>query len=282
MGANDMTHAAAALNGDALARIAVEAGAEVQRIRDAGCAVEWKGDASPVTLADREAEAIILKRLREIAPDVTVIAEEACAAGGIPDHGGAFVLVDPLDGTREFVGGSGDYTVNIAVVEAGVPVRGVVYAPARSALYVAAGPDEAWQAMVAPGSPVPGIADRRPLKVRALPGEGATAVMSRSHGSPATYDYLRRFEVAHLRQAGSSLKFCLIAAGEADLYPRLGPTMEWDTAAGQAVVEAAGGKVLTLDGKPMRYGIDRDCANPDFVVLGDHVSLYGRICPPDA
>lgn len=273
MGTDDMSEVAAALDGDTLARIAVDAGAVIQRIYDEGCDVEWKGDSSPVTLADRAAEALILERLSAIAPGLTVVAEEACEANGLPLTGTDFVLVDPLDGTREFVSRNADFTVNIAVIAKGVPVRGVVYAPARQLLFVAAGPGEAWQARVVPGGDLPPVSGRQRLAIRAIPDEGMTAVTSRSHGSSATYDFLRAFNVAHLRQAGSSLKFCLIAAGEADIYPRFGRTMEWDTAAGQAVVEAAGGKVLTLDGQPLRYGKGVDGgANPDFVVYGADAS----------
>ena len=177
-------------------------------------------------------------------------------------------IVDPLDGTKEFVNKNGEFTVNIAIIEHGRPVMGVVYAPAKDRLFVAESHNSAWQARVAPGQPVPDT--RAPIKIRPAPPAGLTAVASKSHRSAETNDWLEKFDVAETVGAGSSLKFCLIAAGEADLYPRMGRTMEWDTAAGHAVVEAAGGRVLTEEGAPLLYGkTERGYDNPHFIVYGD-------------
>lgn len=251
-----------------LARIALEAGRVIMDIYETDFDVDRKGDASPVTEADQMAEALILKGLAAAEPELDVIAEESFADGRIPDHGHRFALVDPLDGTKEFVSRNGEFTVNIAIIEHGRPVMGVVYAPAKGRLFVAERHDAAWQAEAAPGGDVP--ADRTPLKIRPAPAGGLTAVASKSHRSPETDDWLGRFNVAETVGAGSSLKFCLIAAGEADLYPRMGRTMEWDTAAGHAVVEAAGGRVLTEDGAPLLYGKrERGYDNPHFIVYGD-------------
>lgn len=256
----------ATLTGEALARIAVHAGAVIDRLYREGCAVARKADESPVTEADRAAEAVILAGLGILAPDLPVVAEESAADGHVPQIGRVFALVDPLDGTKEFLTRSGEFTVNIAIVVDGMPVMGVVYAPAISRLWVAdAG--RAWAADVSPGADIP--ADRVNLMVRAQPAHGLTAIISRSHGAPDAEAYLAQFEIAESISAGSSLKFCRVAEGAADIYPRFGRTMEWDTAAGHAVVLAAGGAVSLLDGSPLRYGkSDRGFDNPAFVVTG--------------
>ncbi|MEO0785478.1 MAG: 3'(2'),5'-bisphosphate nucleotidase CysQ, partial [Pseudomonadota bacterium] len=225
---------------------------------------------SPVTEADERAERLILKALLTADPDLPVIAEESVSAGNIPEHGERFALVDPLDGTREFVNKRGEFTVNIAIIEHGKPVMGVVYAPALSRLFYGDAETGAWQADVAPGGAVPAVDQRRRLTVRACPEAGLTAIASKSHRSPETNAFLEKFNTAEIISAGSSLKFCLVAAGEADLYPRLGRTMEWDTAAGQAVAEAAGAKVLMESGEPLAYGkTHRGYDNPHFIVYGD-------------
>ncbi len=249
--------------------IMLAAGAEILRIYAGEIAVTQKGDASPVTEADARAEAIILAGLKEIAPDIPVVAEEEAAAGRIPATARRFFLVDPLDGTKEFISKNGEFTVNIALIEGGVPVLGAVYAPALGQLYWG-GPDGAFMADVREG--FPGLA--RPIRVRPVPAEGVTAVGSRSHGGPETETYLKAFTVAGFEPAGSSLKFCLVARGDADIYPRMGRTMEWDTAAGDAVLRAAGGRVETLDGRYLTYGKrnrhdEADFANPHFVAFGD-------------
>ncbi|HUR42889.1 MAG TPA: 3'(2'),5'-bisphosphate nucleotidase CysQ, partial [Aestuariivirga sp.] len=208
---------------------------------------------SPVTEADEAAERIILAGLAEL--NVPVISEEAAAAGRIPAVAEHFFLVDPLDGTKEFISRNGEFTVNIAEIKQGVPVAGVVFAPARARIF--------W------GELGKGAAQGLPwssIHVRKASAEGAIVVASRSHRDAATDEYLSKIKVKSLCSAGSSLKFCLIAAGEADLYPRFGRTMEWDTAAGQAILLSAGGKVLTTEGIPLSYGKrDQGFANPAFI-----------------
>jgi 3'(2'), 5'-bisphosphate nucleotidase len=257
---------------ETLASIALAAGKEIMRIYRTDFAVETKLDASLLTEADGLAEAIILAGLNTVEPDLQVIAEESVAGGTIPEHGSRFALVDPLDGTKEFVAKNGEFTVNIAIIEHGRPIMGVVYAPALHRLFVAESPSHAWQSKAAPDGPVP--KKRNPLRIRPAPANGLTAVASKSHRSPETDTWLAKYPVQEITGAGSALKFCLVAAGEADVYPRLGRTMEWDTAAGQAVVEAAGGRVLTLDHAPLLYGKRaRGYDNPDFVVYGDVTPL---------
>ena len=251
-----------------LARIALDAGKVIMDIYQSEFDVSQKDDSSPVTLADQKAETLILGELQAVDPDLAVVAEESASEGNIPDHGTRFALVDPLDGTREFINKNGEFTVNIAIIEQGRPVMGVVYAPAKHRLFVAESHDRAWQAEVAPGEALPD--QRTALKIRPAPEIGLTAVASKSHRSKETDDWLSKFNVAEITGAGSSLKFCLVAAGEADLYPRIGRTMEWDTAAGHAVVEAAGGRVLTEEGAPLLYGkTERGYDNPHFIVYGD-------------
>ena len=256
------------ITADTLARIALQAGAVIMDIYESNFDVDQKGDASPVTAADQKAEALILAALAEADPSLMVIAEEEASEGRVPEHGHRFALVDPLDGTREFVSRNGEFTVNIAIIEHGRPVMGVVYAPARNRLFVAESHNSGWQAEAAPGADVP--TERTPLRIRACPAAGVTAIASKSHRTPETDLWLDKHKVRETLSAGSSLKFCLIAAGEADLYPRMGRTMEWDTAAGQAVVEAAGGRVLTEEGTPLLYGKrERGYDNPHFIVYGD-------------
>jgi 3'(2'),5'-bisphosphate nucleotidase len=247
---------------------ALNAGREIMAVYATDFDPQAKADASPVTEADTRAEAIILERLRVSAPDIPVVAEEEVAAGRVPATDGTFFLVDPLDGTREFISRNGEFTVNIAMVERGRPRSGVVYAPARGVLY-AGGPDGAVKATVSNGT----LASFDEISARSAPAAGLTALVSRSHADAETEAYLQRFAIAERVSAGSSLKFCLIAEGAADIYPRPGRTMEWDTAAGEAVLTAAGGRVETLDGEPLGYGKrgrpdDADFANPGFVAFG--------------
>jgi 3'(2'), 5'-bisphosphate nucleotidase len=209
-------------------------------------AVRGKTDASPVTEADERAEALIVPALQMLAPEIPIVAEEAVAGGDTPEIGEWFWLVDPLDGTKEFISRNGEFTVNIALVHQGRPVLGVVLAPALGRLFAG---------VAGQGAFVEDAVGRRPIRCRAVPAAGLTVVASRSHGDAAALDaYLAGRTVASLVNAGSSLKLCLVAAGEADLYPRLGRTMEWDIAAGHAVLAAAGGQVQTLQGQPLRYG----------------------------
>jgi 3'(2'), 5'-bisphosphate nucleotidase len=257
-----MTHALPPLDTlrDAATTIAEEAAREIMRIYAGDHGVRDKDDRSPVTDADHAAEAVILAGLRKLTPDAVIIAEEEVAAGRIPSlDGKAFWLVDPLDGTKEFIKRNGEFTVNIALVENGRPILGIVLAPATETL---------WRGAKGLG------ADKRegkgaftPMKTRTPPSEGLTACASRSHAIYSDLDIWFRnnnLTVVERVQAGSSLKFCLIAEGKADIYPRFGPTMEWDTAAAQGVLEAAGGEVVTVDGQPLLYGKPR-FANPHFI-----------------
>ena len=235
-----------------LARIAVMAGKSVAGIFGHKVETVWKPDASPVTNADKAAEAAIIPLLADALPGVPVVSEELVAAGCIPEIGERFVLVDPLDGTREFIAGRPEVTVNIALVENGRPTAGAVYAPLMGRLWF--GGTEARVKMIAPGADLGEAASARRIAVRKPPLKGLVALTSRSHLDTASEAYLARWRVTERRAMGSSLKFCLIAEGKADLYPRLAPTREWDTAAGHAVLAAAGGDVLTPEGQPLRYG----------------------------
>jgi len=253
----------------------LEAGAIEMRHYEVGVEVERKADKSVVTAADREAEAVLLAALAEIAPDVPVIAEEAVSEGRVPAIGGSFFLVDPLDGTTEFINQRGEFTVNVALIEDGTPVLGLIYAPAIGELYVARAPGEAVFAKLLQGTSVlhAGDCSFRPIHVRVASGN-LTAVASRSHKSPETEAFLERFAIAERRDSGSSLKFCMIARGDADIYPRLAPTMEWDIAAGHAILSAAGGSVTAPDGAPMRYGkVEAGFRNGHFVAWGAGASV---------
>jgi len=227
-----------------------------------------KADQSPVTAADEDAEAFILARLAEIAPGVPVIAEEETAAGRVQQISDHFFLVDPLDGTKEFLNRNGEFTVNIAEITGGVPVRGVVFAPAKERLFMGELETGAYELATKPGV-APDFSQARAIKACKPGADGLIAVASRSHRDAKTEEYLAAYPVKDFVAAGSSLKFCLVAAGEADIYPRHGRTMEWDTAAGHAVLAAAGGSVTTIDGKPFVYGkADEKFANPYFVARG--------------
>jgi 3'(2'), 5'-bisphosphate nucleotidase len=221
--------------------------------------VERKDDASPVTEADRRAEAAIVDVLARMAPGLPIVAEEAFGAGQAPPVADRFWLVDPLDGTREFVSRNGEFTVNVALIEDSRPILGVIAAPVLGRTWVGVEGDGAWTF---------DAAGRRAIRCRRVPPEGATVIASRSHGdAQALQAYLVGRKVATMRNAGSSLKLCLVAQGAADLYPRFGRTMEWDIAAGHAIVAAAGGHVVDLDGRPLRYGKD-GFENPNFVAHG--------------
>ena len=254
---------------------AQQAGAAILKHVPASTHVERKSDESPVTQADRDAEALILPRLAELAPDIPVIAEEAVSANGLPEpsvmQSGRFFLVDPLDGTKEFIKGGTDFTVNIALIENGVPTFGLVFAPALKHLYLTLSADQGVEAWIDPNGPDATLADFEPreLKVRTAPEDGLTVVASKSHMTAETEAFLETLNVADFKQAGSSLKFGLVARGVADIYPRFGPTMEWDTAAGHAVLLAAGGSVCTQDGAPLRYGkLETGLLNPFFIARG--------------
>jgi 3'(2'),5'-bisphosphate nucleotidase len=245
-----------------LVNLALLAGREIMAIYATDFSARTKSDLTPVTAADEAAERIILEGLARLDPQTPVISEEAAAAGRVPQVGASFYLVDPLDGTKEFVSRNGEFTVNIAKIENGVPVVGVVYAPAKGRIFWGDATKGAAEGKIAADETI----TWKKLLVRPCPGDGAIVVASRSHRDSATDDYLKTVKVAKLVSAGSSLKFCLIAAGEADLYPRFGRTMEWDTAAGHAILLAAGGKVLNSDGQPLCYGKrDRGFDNPGFI-----------------
>jgi 3'(2'), 5'-bisphosphate nucleotidase len=230
---------------DDLAEAAREAGDAILTVVQRGFEVEAKQDSSPVTEADRAAELVILAALARAAPGVPVIAEEEVAAGRIPAHDDTYFLVDPLDGTKEFVRGGDDYTVNIGLIEAGAPRLGVVFAPATGRLHGGCAGSGAW---LDEGQ------GRAAIQTRPR-GQHLTAVASRSHLNQATVDYLQQAAGGCGYVAvGSSLKFCIVAEGQADIYPRASPTREWDTAAGHAVLLAAGGLVDGPDGQPLRYG----------------------------
>lgn len=222
-----------------------------------------KADKSPVTVADEEAEQLILRRLSEFAHEIPVIAEESAAAGKLADVSkGVFFLVDPLDGTKEFLNRNGEFTVNIALIEHGTPTAGVVFAPAMERMFW--GHDsEAYEERTA-------TKHVRRISTRETPKDGMVAIASRSHRDRFTDEFLALYPIKELVAAGSSMKFCVIAAGEADLYPRHGPTMEWDTAAGDAVLRAAGGRVTRLDGKTaLTYGnAAENFLNQSFIAWG--------------
>jgi 3'(2'), 5'-bisphosphate nucleotidase len=252
----------------ALAVLAHEAGAIIMQHYAAGVEARRKTDHSPVTVADEDAEAHILKGLAVLAPDVPAVAEEAAAAGKTPQVANHFFLIDPLDGTKEFINRNGEFTVNIAEIENGIAVRGVVYAPAKHRLFIGETPGGAFEIRTEPDAALD-MSGARPICVRKMPSGGLTAVASRSHRDKNTEEYLAAYPVKDFITAGSSLKFCLVAAGEADIYPRHGTTMEWDTAAGHAVLSAAGGTVTNLDGSPFLYGRVADgFTNPHFVARG--------------
>jgi 3'(2'), 5'-bisphosphate nucleotidase len=244
---------------DLAATLADKAGAEIRAIRDRGFRIQHKADQSVVTEADEAAEAIILSGLRTALPGCIVVAEEAVAAGAVPQAAPEFWLVDPLDGTREFSNGGDDFAVNIGLVRDGRPALGVVGVPATGEIFGGIVGVGAWRQK---------DGARHPLAARLCPPEGLTVVASRHHGDAAMLDrFLAGRAVARLVNFGSSLKFCRLAEGQADLYPRFGRTMEWDTCAPQAVLEAAGGMVETLDGRPLLYG-KPGWDNPHFVCWG--------------
>ncbi len=250
-------------------RAALEAGRAIIEVFCNGCPVEMKADESPVTVADREAERIILTHLERDFPDIPVIAEESVAAGKVPDIAGkSFFLVDPLDGTREFLDKRQEFTVNIAYVENGAPVAGIVFAPALGIAF--SGERAHAEKLVIDENFA--VKARMPIKVRKRPAE-TLALASFRHDSPETGLFLAKHAISKCTNIGSSLKFCLLAEGKADVYPRFTRTMEWDTAAGDAVLRAAGGSTVTMDGRPLIYGktgaaADFDFANPHFVSWG--------------
>ena len=250
---------------DALIHIAAAAGREIIDVYESGFDVQTKADASPLTEADLRAHRVIVDGLEDLTPDVPVISEEAEPPPfDERRHWQRYWLVDPLDGTKEFVSRNGEFTVNIALIEHGEPVLGVVGVPVSGHIYLGDSRNhEAFRVSEV---------GRERLRTRAMKPASVTVVASRRHGSDRIAGYLetlgRSFEIVR-RPVGSSLKFCLLAEGKADFYPRLGPTSEWDTAAAHAVLQAAGGAVMQIDGKPLRYNTKESFLNPDFVAVGD-------------
>lgn len=269
-----MTRAADAPDHGRLAEIfqkaALAAGAAIMEVFDSNAGYREKADHSPVTVADERAEATICAALAEAFPEIPIVAEEAAAAGIVPERlGQRFFLVDPLDGTREFIARRRDFTVNIALIEDGVPTAGIVLAPALGAAYLAC----AQGAFRAPVDDCNAASlALAPIRVRKA-GERCIAVASRSHRTAETDAFLQKLDIGECVSVGSSLKFCLIAEGKADIYPRLGRTMEWDTAAGDAVLRRAGGSTREMDGRALVYGkcgrgTGEDFVNPYFVARG--------------
>lgn len=252
-----MTHPALL---DIAIRLARDAAGAIEAVRRAGFAIERKGDASPVTAADRLAEGIITEGLRLATPDLPVVAEEAFSEGHVPAVAESFWLVDPLDGTREFAAGRDEYVVCIALIEAGRPVLGVLAAPGRGSLHAG---------IVGQGAWIEQAGTRRPIQARRPPPQGLHVLDSRSHrDAAATEGFCRNLVIAETTRMGSALKFAWIAEGKADVMPRLSSgIMEWDTAAGQAVLEAAGGRVVDIEGRPLAYG-KPGYRNPGFVAWG--------------
>jgi 3'(2'), 5'-bisphosphate nucleotidase len=246
---------------DRVCDIARAAGAAIMEIYDGDHAVEFKDDKSPLTAADKAAHRVIVAGLEELTPDIPILSEEG---RDIPyevrKKWSCFWLVDPLDGTKEFIKRNGEFTVNIALIERQKPVFGVVYVPVPDTLYWGGQELGAWRQE--------GQGPAETIRVREPdPAKGLTVVMSRSHPSPELEEYLKTIQVVDAISVGSSLKLCTVAEGRADLYPRLGPTMEWDTAAGQAVVEGAGGGVKNTEGTPLAYN-KQNLLNPYFIVKG--------------
>ncbi len=251
-------------------RLALEAGDRIMQVYNGpDFEVRAKGDASPVTEADEAADALISAGLRAAFPNVVLITEEQADSHDLRAQ--TFLIVDPLDGTKEFVQRRGDFTVNIAYVQDGLPVRGVVYAPAQGRLFYTRPDGVTVEETGAFAKDATG--DVREIAVRAPDNAALMVVASKSHRDQATDDYIGRYRVRDMKSAGSSLKFCLVATGEADLYPRLGRTMEWDTAAGDAVLRGAGGHVVRLDDHtPLAYG-KAGWDNPFFIAYAPGVVL---------
>jgi 3'(2'), 5'-bisphosphate nucleotidase len=251
-------------------RLALQAGDAILAIYESpDFEVKAKSDASPVTEADEAADALISAGLRAAFPDLPLITEEQADSHALSAR--TFLIVDPLDGTKEFVQRRGDFTVNIAYVQDGVPLRGVVYAPAKGRLFYTLPDGTAVEETGAFDKETPGPV--QPLRVSTPDNTALMVVASKSHRDQATDDYIARYAVRDMTSAGSSLKFCLVATGEADLYPRLGRTMEWDTAAGDAVLRGAGGHVVHFDThQPLEYG-KPGWDNPFFIAYAPGVDL---------
>ena len=254
---------------ETLGRITLRAGATVLRAYDAHVPIRLKPDLSPVCEADEASEEIILAELQRAYPLIPVVSEEAVSQGRIPSIGDEFFLVDPLDGTREFAARNGEFTTNIALIRDGQPVCGAVFAPVTGRLWLGAA-GQAWEISVAAQDSSIDWARRKRVRTQSCGERPLVALLSRSHLDEGAKRFLLRLPIGERRQIGSSVKFCLIASGEGNVYPRFGPTMEWDTAAGDAVLRAAGGIVVEATGAPLRYGKAGDgFHNRDFIAWGD-------------
>ncbi|WP_121630408.1 3'(2'),5'-bisphosphate nucleotidase CysQ [Tropicibacter alexandrii] len=253
-----------------LRRLALSGGEKIMEIYNSDdFEVKVKSDDSPVTEADEAADAIISAGLREAFPDVALVTEEQAASHDTDAR--TFLIVDPLDGTKEFIKRRGDFTVNIALVEDGVPTRGVVYAPAKGRMFYT---DSTGRSVEEIGPfDLDEVGETKPIHVSEPNNSALMVVASKSHRDEATDAYISKYDVADMKSAGSSLKFCLVATGEADIYPRVGRTMEWDTAAGHAVLNGAGGRVVRFDDHtPLAYG-KPGFANPFFIAFAPGVDL---------
>ncbi|MBS7696560.1 MULTISPECIES: 3'(2'),5'-bisphosphate nucleotidase CysQ [unclassified Chelatococcus] len=261
-----------------LGRIALSGGAAIAEASKASLNVNTKDDGSPCTAADEAAEAVIVAALRRDAPACSIVSEESAQAGTPLET--SFFVVDPLDGTRDFIAGETDFSVNIAAVRGGRPIAGAVFAPRLGQLYI--GGTRAYAMTVAAGGPMPTEAHWRPIRTRPAPTSGLVALASRRHGDAESEALLSRLPVRAVERRASALKFCLVASGQADIYPRFGPTKEWDTAAGEAILLAAGGCMLAPDGSHLTYGhAERAFLNGAFIAFGDP-ALTPHVLQPTA
>jgi 3'(2'), 5'-bisphosphate nucleotidase len=266
-----MTFASHAKFAEALLPALCEAARVIVKTREAGLIVDRKSDESPVTDADRRAEVLLTAALNKLEPNIPVVAEESASAGSTPVVGSTFFLLDPLDGTREYAAGRDDFTINIALIDDGRPVFGLLYAPAGHDLFLTRGPGDAVAARLDWHAAPTTLADLDPVRVSVnrIPATALTALVSRREAGPEFEDRLTALGVAKRIGMSSAIKFGLVARGDADIYPRFGPTYEWDTAAGHAIVDAAGGTVTTLDGDPLIYGkVSDSFLNGPFVARG--------------
>jgi 3'(2'), 5'-bisphosphate nucleotidase len=258
---------------DELTGIVSRAAAAVLAIRADGLNTRSKADQSPVTAADHASEALIVEGVSRVLPGIPIVSEEAFSRAPPASLDGTFVLVDPVDGTRELVAGRDEFVINLAVVNQGRPVLGIISAPALGLIWRAAEGAGADRLRLAPGAPATNATERAAIKTRSWPAAGIVAAMSRSHLDQHTQALLARLPIADRLVSGSAIKFCRVAEGAADLYPRLGPTCEWDIAAGDAIVRIAGGSVTTPDGRPLPYGRTAErFLVPGFIASGDRTA----------
>lgn len=254
---------------DELTTLVSRAARAVMDVRSSSLAVRQKADASPVTAADEASEDIIIEGLRHLLPGLDIISEETAARSAPQSVGSTFALIDPLDGTREFIAGNDEFAINLAIIADGRPVFGLVSAPALNLIWRSRIGGGAERMRLAPGAPLQDAQDTVEIRTASSAAKRLRAVVSRSHMDERTTAWLAQQAGVDLMPCGSALKFCRVAEGAADIYPRLAPTMEWDVAAGDAVLTAAGGAVLTPGGQPLRYGqTDRGLIIPDFIAWG--------------